>query len=129
MSPNKPPALAGAFFPGLASLRNRSTTVEPDFHTVEPIRNEILRRVMRFTDHLLLVVQTSLGIDSDEIVTKDMFNCRGDACGDRLCPLPFALQDVAFYFLLVFLCAAIAKTKRSENSRGSGSTCVRANDS
>jgi hypothetical protein len=113
------------FFPSFASLRDRCVTVEPHFHVVKPIRNEILRRLTRFIDHLLLGVQVALGIDPDEIVSKNTFNRQRVACGDRFRPLPFALQDVALRFFLIFLLAAIAKAKDSENGQGAGQHSVR----
>src|SRR5262249_3415193 len=116
--PNEAPALAGVFFPRLASLRYRHPTVEPYFHVVETIRNEILRSVTRLIDHLLLGVQVSFGIDSDEIVSQNAFNCRSVACGDRFRPLPFAFEDVTLRFFLIFVRAAIAKAKNTENGQG-----------
>ena len=90
-------------------------TVEPHFHVVKPIGHEILWRVARVIDHLSLGVQAAFGIDSDEIVSKDPFNRRGVARRDGFRPLPFAVEDVALRFFLIFLLAAIAKAEYSDN--------------
>ena len=98
VGPNETTTLAGALFPGLASLRDRSVTVEPDFHVVEPIGNVVFWRVPGVGDHLLLVVEDAFWINTDEIVSKDAFNCRRVAGRDRFRPPPFAVEDVAFRF-------------------------------
>src|SRR5262245_45904072 len=118
VGPDDAPTLARTSLPSFASLRNRSITVEPHFHIVKPIRNEILRRVPCIGDHLLLILESTFWIDSDKIVSEDAFNCRHVAGRDRFRPLPFAVEDVALRFFLTFLLAAIAETEHTENRQG-----------
>ena len=115
VGPDEAAALAGTFLPSLASLRNRGATVKPHFDVVKPIRDEIFRRVTRFIDHLLLGIKAAFGIDSDKIVSEDVFNCRRVTGGDRFRPLPFTVEDVALRFFLIFLHAAMAKAEHSDN--------------
>ena len=115
--PDEAPTLARVFLPGLASLSDCWVAIEPYRHFVKAIRNEMLRRVTRFIDHLFLGVRTAAGIDSDEIVSKNTLNRRCVACGDRFRLLPFVFQNVALRFFLIFLPGTTRKAKHTENGK------------
>ena len=106
VGPDESAALTAPPLPGLVTLSDGRAAVETNLNLVKVIRDEILWRFARLGNHLRLVIESALRINTDKIVGQDAFDRAGVPRRNRLRPLPFAIDDVLLFGAMVLLARA-----------------------